>query len=120
MSTGGARAPRCQRAVMGVGDTPHALGAAPWVGGVPGRPPPPPALRVALWGALGSGCHARRAAPSRSQRPRWAVPCRAAGLQPHGAVGLGAWLPFPLAGAVKEALCARPLPWPVRPPGSPA
>lgn len=59
-----------------------------------------------LWGAWGRGgahraglCHALLGVRS----PR------------YGGAGIG--LPFPLKGTMKEALCARPLPWPVRPSG---
>lgn len=49
-----------------------------------------------LWGAWGRGG---------AHRLGCAMPC------------WGSGLPFPLKGAMKEALCARPLPWPVRPSG---
>lgn len=81
------------------------------------------APRVALWGALVRGCHTQGAAPRQWQcqaMPCHAAPCHDVGLQPHGAVGPGAQLHFPLAGTVKEALCTQPLPWPVRTSGSPA
>lgn len=69
---------------------------------------------VVLWGALARGCQAQGGTPSHPGL------CHAVGRQPHGAMGPRSRLPFPLTGAVKEALCAWPLPWPVRTSGSPA
>lgn len=43
-----------------------------------------------------------------------AVPCRGGGPQPPGTAGPGSRSPSPFTGSMKEALCARPLPWPVR------
>lgn len=44
--------------------------------------------------------------------------CRALlGVRSPRCGGAGIGLPFPLKGTMKEALCARPLPWPVRPSG---
>lgn len=103
-----------------------------WGGGHPGYPAP------RVWGcsAAGdrdrplwlSGCHFgvlwAEGAVHRGQLPgprASAMPCHTVpwgGSAAPRCRGAGARLPFPLAGAVKEALCARPLPWPVRTSGN--
>lgn len=94
------------------GDRDVLLGTSRWVWGclVPGDVGGPPS---GTSGCFGQRCRAQGAAPSASQ---WL--CRAAeGLCSPRYGGAGRARPFPLTGAMKEALCARPLPWPVRPSG---
>lgn len=66
-------------------------------------------LRAALWGALGRG------AAHREQL--WELGRAVVGVRSPRYRGARSALPFPLTGAMKEALCAQPLPWPVRPSG---